>query len=190
MATLRIDRKLRTRKRRVTILRGVSFLSAQILVGILLLVMAAAMACAQGSPDFSGLWKQENDRCQPKRNGDVTLRIEHHGPELTVETSISRHSSSPRQAVQRSTQPMAKSRHSLEPMETHSTRGSSGRIPAWSARSRNTKTAVFFPRKKLGCSAKVAQHSRRFADARPPEYRGFGLFSNANPVGIRPVMIE
>jgi len=103
MATLRIDRKLRTRKRRVTILRGVSFLSAQILVGILLLVMAAAMACAQGSPDFSGLWKQENDRCQPKRNGDVTLRIEHHGPELTVETSISRHSSSPRQAVQKYT---------------------------------------------------------------------------------------
>jgi len=61
------------------------------------------MACAQASPDFSGLWKQENDRCQPKRNGDVTLRIEHHGPELTVETSISRHSSSPRQAVQKYT---------------------------------------------------------------------------------------
>jgi len=53
--------------------------------------------------DFSGLWKQDNDRCQPKRNGDVTLPIEHHGPELTVETSISRHSSSPRQAVQKYT---------------------------------------------------------------------------------------
>jgi hypothetical protein len=103
MATLRIDRKLRTRKRRVTILRGVSFLSARIFVGIPLLAIAADTACAQATFDFSGLWKQDNDRCQPKRNGDVTLRIEHHGPELTVETSISRHSSSPRQAVQKYT---------------------------------------------------------------------------------------
>ena len=49
---------------------------------------AAAAAWPQATPDFSGLWKQDNDRCQPKRNGDVTLRIEHHDPELTVETSI------------------------------------------------------------------------------------------------------
>jgi hypothetical protein len=70
---------------------------------VLLLSTAAAVARAQGTPDFSGLWKQDNDRCQPKRNGDVTLRIEHHGPELTVETSISRNSSSSRHAVQKYT---------------------------------------------------------------------------------------
>lgn len=70
---------------------------------VLLLSTAAAAAWSQGTPDFSGLWKQDNDRCQPKRNGDVTLRIEHQGPELTVETSISRNSLSSRHAVQKYT---------------------------------------------------------------------------------------
>jgi len=82
--------------------RNVRFRSVRVFLGILLLVTAAAVAHAQGT-DFSGLWKQDNDRCQPKRNGDVTLRIEHHGPELTVETSISRNSSSSRHAVQKYT---------------------------------------------------------------------------------------
>jgi hypothetical protein len=82
---------------------SVRFYSMRIFLGILLLSTAAAVACAQGTPDFSGLWKQDNDRCQPKRNGDVTLRIEHHGPELTVETSISRNSASSRHAVQKYT---------------------------------------------------------------------------------------
>jgi hypothetical protein len=70
---------------------------------VLLLSTAAGVASPQGTPEFSGLWKQDNDRCQPKRNGDVTLRIEHHGPELTVETSISRNSSDSRHAVQKYT---------------------------------------------------------------------------------------
>ena len=83
--------------------RGVGFRSVRVFLDILLLVTAAAVTCAQGTPDFSGLWKQDNDRCQPKRNGDVTLRIEHHGPELTVERSISRNSSSSRHAVQKYT---------------------------------------------------------------------------------------
>jgi hypothetical protein len=39
----------------------------------------------------------------PKRNGDVTLRIEHHDPELIVETTALRNSGSPRHAVQRYT---------------------------------------------------------------------------------------
>ena len=69
----------------------------------LLLSTVAGMASPQGTPDFSGLWRQDNDRCQPKRNGDVTLRIEHHGPELTVETSISPNSSGSRHAVQKYT---------------------------------------------------------------------------------------
>ncbi len=75
---------------------------------VLLLSTAAAVAWSQGTPDFSGLWKQDNDRCQPKRNGDVTLRIEHHDPELAVETSISpnsvsRNSASARHAIQKYT---------------------------------------------------------------------------------------
>jgi hypothetical protein len=79
------------------------FRSWRIFLGILLLSMAVNVAWSQGTPDFSGLWKQNNDRCQPKRNGEVTLRIEHHDPELTVETSISRSSASSRHAVQKYT---------------------------------------------------------------------------------------
>jgi hypothetical protein len=49
-----------------------------------------------GAPaDFSGLWKQSNQQCSPKRTGDVSLRIEHRAPELVVETTskglITRH---------------------------------------------------------------------------------------------------
>ena len=83
--------------------RIVRFRSVRIFLGILLLSTAVAAAWPQRTPDFSGLWKQDNDRCQPKRNGDVTLRIEHHDPELTVETSISRNSASSRHAVQKYT---------------------------------------------------------------------------------------
>jgi hypothetical protein len=75
----------------------------QIRLCILLLSAIPVAAWTQAAPDFSGLWKQDNDRCQPKRSGDVTLRIEHHDPELTVETSISRNSANPRHAVQKYT---------------------------------------------------------------------------------------
>jgi hypothetical protein len=79
------------------------FRFVRIFLGVLLLSTAAAVARSQGTPDFSGQWKQDNDRCQPKRNGDITLRIEHHEPELTVETSVSRNSVSPKYAVQKYT---------------------------------------------------------------------------------------
>ncbi len=69
-------------------------------MGILLLSTSAVAAWPQGTPDFSGLWKQASDRCQPKRNGDVTMRIEHRDPQFTVETTIMRASASPRHAVQ------------------------------------------------------------------------------------------
>lgn len=81
----------------------ISILRKRICLGILLLSTAAAVARSPGTPDFSGLWKQDNDRCEPKRNGDVSLRIEHHDPKLTVETSISRNSSNSRQSVQKYT---------------------------------------------------------------------------------------
>lgn len=79
------------------------FRSGRIFLAILLLSTAATVAWSQGMPEFSGLWKQDNDRCQPKGNADVTLRIEHHDPELTVETLISRNSTSSRHAVQKYT---------------------------------------------------------------------------------------
>jgi hypothetical protein len=87
----------------MSMLSQVSFRSIQLFLGILVLATASAAAWTQATPDFSGLWKQDNDRCQPKRNGDVTLRIEHRGPVLTVETAISRDAASPRHAVQKYT---------------------------------------------------------------------------------------
>jgi len=76
----------------------------RICLSILFLLSAITVtARAQSAPDFSGLWKQDNDRCQPKRNGDVTLRIERHDPELAVETSISRNSGNLRHALQKYT---------------------------------------------------------------------------------------
>jgi hypothetical protein len=98
MTGLRIDRKPRMRKSKLLMFRYV-----RILLGIVLLSTAATVACSQGTPDFSGQWKQDNDRCQPKRTGDVRLGIEQHEPELTVETSISRSGVSSRHAVQRYT---------------------------------------------------------------------------------------
>ena len=79
------------------------FRPVQFFLTVLLLSTASAGAWSQTMPDFSGQWKQDNDRCQPKRNGDVTLRIEHHDPELTVETLISRNSGNSRHAVQKYT---------------------------------------------------------------------------------------
>ncbi len=84
--------------------RGTSMMdSLRSLLGVLVLSTAAATAWAQATPDFTGQWKQDNDRCQPKRNGDVTLRIVHRNNDLTVETSISRNASSPRHAIQKYT---------------------------------------------------------------------------------------
>ena len=55
---------------------------------------------AEAGPEFSGLWRQDNARSQPKRSGEVRLRIEHHDPELTVETTIVPDSGKPRHALQ------------------------------------------------------------------------------------------
>lgn len=72
-------------------------------LSLFLLLAIAGMARSQTLPDFSGVWKQDNERCRPKRNGDVTVRIEHRDPELTVETTMSRGSQSARHAVQKYT---------------------------------------------------------------------------------------
>ena len=75
----------------------------QIFLFILVLSGASVAARTRTTPDFSGLWKQDNDRCQPERSGNITLHIEHRNPEIAVETTISRASASPRHAVQKYT---------------------------------------------------------------------------------------
>jgi len=69
----------------------------------LVAVFASQLLPAQSLPSFSGVWKQSNDRSQPARKGNVTLKIDHHDPELTVETTILRGSEAPRVAKQRFT---------------------------------------------------------------------------------------
>jgi hypothetical protein len=66
-----------------------------------LLLLAGSSAWSQTAPNFSGQWKQDNDRCQPKRNGNVTLNIEFKPAELMVETTIVRSSETSRHAVQK-----------------------------------------------------------------------------------------
>jgi hypothetical protein len=70
---------------------------------ISILLVATFSACASGAQttaNFSGAWKQSNERCVPKRSGEVTLHIDHRDPELIVETSILRGSAAPRHATQ------------------------------------------------------------------------------------------
>ena len=72
-----------------------------ILMAALLAAMVPVTAIfAQPPANFSGTWKQNNERCDPKRTGDVTLLIERQDPKLTVETTILRGSDAPRHAIQ------------------------------------------------------------------------------------------
>jgi hypothetical protein len=75
----------------------------RVLMCTFMLAAISVTARGQSAPDFSGVWKQDNDRCQPKHSGDVTLRIEQNGSELTVETTISHGSMNSRHAVQKYT---------------------------------------------------------------------------------------
>jgi hypothetical protein len=75
----------------------------RLLLSLVLLVAVPLVARPQSAPDFSGLWVQDNDRCQPKRSGNVALRIDHHDPKLTIETSISNDSMNSRHAIQKYT---------------------------------------------------------------------------------------
>jgi hypothetical protein len=65
------------------------------------LLLASTAICSPTNPNFSGTWKQSNERCTPKRTGDVTLHIDHRDPDLIVETTVLRSSGPPRHAVQR-----------------------------------------------------------------------------------------
>jgi hypothetical protein len=64
------------------------------------LLLASTGICSPTNPNFSGTWKESNERCTPKRTGDVTLHIDHRDPDLIVETTGLRSSGPPRHAVQ------------------------------------------------------------------------------------------
>jgi hypothetical protein len=57
-------------------------------MNLILIAIAALSLLAEGTaPDFTGVWKQNNEECSPKRTGDVTLNIRHRDPELLMETT-------------------------------------------------------------------------------------------------------
>jgi hypothetical protein len=72
-----------------------------ILFSLAAFCLAPAVIGQASSPNFSGTWKQSNERCEPKKNGDVLRRIEQHGPDLIVETTVSRSDRTHRHALQR-----------------------------------------------------------------------------------------
>jgi hypothetical protein len=79
-------------------------MNRRILLGLLLAALVVTPGvCSPPKPDFSGTWKLSGERSTPKRAGNATLYIEHRDPELTVETTITRGSGTPRHAVQRYT---------------------------------------------------------------------------------------
>jgi hypothetical protein len=127
IAAARIEHELQMRNSKTLIYRSVR-------IGLSMLLLSAVTIAAwpQTAPDFSGMWKQDNDRCQPKRSGDVTLHIEHHNPELTVETSISHGAQISRHAC-RNIRPMARFRYRREPTEASSAHRSSGKTQASSS---------------------------------------------------------
>jgi hypothetical protein len=67
------------------------------------LLLVPTGICSPPNPNFSGTWKQSNERSVPKRPGDVILQIDHHDPDMTVETTILRGSAAPRHALRRYT---------------------------------------------------------------------------------------
>jgi hypothetical protein len=70
------------------------------LSGPLALFLTARAICEPSNPNFSGTWKQSNERSTPARTGDVTLKIDHHDPNFDVETFIISKSASNRHALQ------------------------------------------------------------------------------------------
>jgi hypothetical protein len=154
----------------------------RILLTMLLLSTVTVAAGPQTVPDFSGLWKQDNDRCQPKRSGEVTLHIEHHDPELTVETSISHGSLSPGHAVQKyTTDGRASLSTGADGDDFHtSIVWTSGRSRASSSPSRNTRTVAFFTGRRRGHSLKTAQYSRELASAQMERNRFSSIVASSS----------
>jgi hypothetical protein len=68
-----------------------------------LLLVPPAGICSPADPNFSGTWKQRNERSVPTRTGNVIVQIDHHDPDMTMETTILHGSAAPRHSVQRYT---------------------------------------------------------------------------------------
>src|SRR5580698_10579595 len=73
------------------------------LFAVIFFALFLSSAHGQTQPNFSGTWKQDNTHSVPARSGDVTLHIDHHDPELTVETTAARPLLPKQHAVQRYT---------------------------------------------------------------------------------------
>jgi hypothetical protein len=71
-----------------------------LLVLLLAGMMGSSGICLQPNADFSGTWKQSDERSTPARTGNVILHIDHRDPDLTVVTTIQRGSAAPRHALQ------------------------------------------------------------------------------------------
>jgi hypothetical protein len=69
-------------------------------LGLLTMLLLVPGMCWAANPDFSGTWKQSNERSTPGRKGDVTLHIDYGGSQLTVETAIVSSNGAPRHALQ------------------------------------------------------------------------------------------
>jgi hypothetical protein len=68
----------------------------RLVLGLLMtLLLVPPGICSSADPNFSGTWKQSNERSTPARKGDVTLHIDHRDSQLTVETTIPRGSAAP-----------------------------------------------------------------------------------------------
>jgi hypothetical protein len=70
------------------------------ILGLALLFLCAGRSDGQARPDFSGVWKQDGAQSVPARTGDVTLRIVHRDPTLSIETTIVRAGRPTQHAVQ------------------------------------------------------------------------------------------
>ena len=75
----------------------------RITIALLLVFTLTFAGRAATRPDFSGTWKQSNERCIPPRTGDVQLRVDHQEPRLSVETTAVRGSAPLRHAIQQYT---------------------------------------------------------------------------------------
>jgi hypothetical protein len=69
-------------------------------LGLLTMLLLVPGMCWAANPDFSGTWKQSNERSTPARKGDVTLHIDDGESQLTVETTILRNGAAPKHASQ------------------------------------------------------------------------------------------
>ena len=164
--------------------RKLTHLCTRFYLSVLLFSAITIAARPQSAPDFSGLWIQDNDRCQPKRSGNVTLLIEHHDPELTITTSIS-HDSGLAACDQQYTIDEAlpyrrertrrirhRDRTETRPFDVHR---------------RPEAAGAFFARLRHGRSSRTAQHSRGSGSARMARSRFFSISArSARPSKLAP----